>query len=291
MKIHGRGRTATLRVETERILKGFRSDGAHEHAGVFISDERTVSQMTLHTLFHLVLIKPSHYDDDGDVLQWAHATTPSNTSRVTGSRSNSSSRGARRRHRDPTACARRNDQPSPRRPLDPDNKGRRRPRMVALCGVKRTSTLALWTSGPGSMRPASKHASAAFTSRFGGDAARGEEGIAAAAGDGRGHLAVRRGSRRAVGVLLGDAMKREMKPLYNYVAVTPALGGVPQPFLPTESVNAPEAERRLDAGRGCPFLCSFCTIINVHGRTSRFRSPDDVERIIRPTWRKASQAF
>jgi radical SAM superfamily enzyme YgiQ (UPF0313 family) len=28
-------------------------------------------------------------------------------------------------------------------------------------------------------------------------------------------------------------------------------------------------------------LCSFCTIISVHGRTSRFRSADDVERIIR----------
>lgn len=35
--------------------------------------------MTPHTVFHLVLIKPSHYDDDGYVLQWAHASTPSNT--------------------------------------------------------------------------------------------------------------------------------------------------------------------------------------------------------------------
>ncbi len=36
-----------------------------------------------------------------------------------------------------------------------------------------------------------------------------------------------------------------------------------------------------DAGRGCPFLCSFCTIINVQGRKSRRRSADDVEEIIR----------
>ena len=35
--------------------------------------------MTPHTVFHLILIKPSHYDDDGYVLQWAHASTPSNT--------------------------------------------------------------------------------------------------------------------------------------------------------------------------------------------------------------------
>ena len=36
-----------------------------------------------------------------------------------------------------------------------------------------------------------------------------------------------------------------------------------------------------DAGRGCPFLCSFCTIINVQGRKSRYRSADDIERLVR----------
>src|ERR1700719_2554717 len=36
-----------------------------------------------------------------------------------------------------------------------------------------------------------------------------------------------------------------------------------------------------DAGRGCPFQCSFCTIINVQGRKSRYRTPDDVEAIVR----------
>jgi len=37
----------------------------------------------------------------------------------------------------------------------------------------------------------------------------------------------------------------------------------------------------LDAGRGCPYQCSFCTIINVQGRKSRRRSADDVEAIVR----------
>ena len=36
-----------------------------------------------------------------------------------------------------------------------------------------------------------------------------------------------------------------------------------------------------DAGRGCPFQCSFCTIINVQGRKSRYRTADDVEGIVR----------
>ena len=29
--------------------------------------------------FHLVLIKPSHYDDDGYVIQWVRSAIPSNT--------------------------------------------------------------------------------------------------------------------------------------------------------------------------------------------------------------------
>ena len=37
----------------------------------------------------------------------------------------------------------------------------------------------------------------------------------------------------------------------------------------------------IDLGRGCPYQCSFCTIINVQGRKSRFRTPDDLEKIIR----------
>jgi radical SAM superfamily enzyme YgiQ (UPF0313 family) len=39
--------------------------------------------------------------------------------------------------------------------------------------------------------------------------------------------------------------------------------------------------RPFDAGRGCPFQCSFCTIINVQGRKSRYRTADDVERLVR----------
>ncbi|MGB8125955.1 MAG: radical SAM protein, partial [Pseudolabrys sp.] len=41
------------------------------------------------------------------------------------------------------------------------------------------------------------------------------------------------------------------------------------------------AASSMDLGRGCPYQCSFCTIINVQGRKSRCRAPEDVERIIR----------
>ena len=47
----------------------------------------------------------------------------------------------------------------------------------------------------------------------------------------------------------------------------------------------------MDLGRGCPYQCSFCTIINVQGRKSRFRSPDDVERIIRENYAQGIKRF
>ena len=46
-----------------------------------------------------------------------------------------------------------------------------------------------------------------------------------------------------------------------------------------------------DAGRGCPFQCSFCTIINVQGRKSRRRSPDDVEQIVRENVAQGLHSF
>ena len=40
-----------------------------------------------------------------------------------------------------------------------------------------------------------------------------------------------------------------------------------------------------------PYQCSFCTIINVQGRKSRRRSPDDVEHIIRQNWADGIRRF
>ncbi len=62
----------------------------------------------------------------------------------------------------------------------------------------------------------------------------------------------------------------------------PGIEHVPTPHLPASVIKRTYgANASFDAGRGCPFQCSFCTIINVQGRKSRRRSPDDVERIVR----------
>src|SRR5438045_8275159 len=73
-----------------------------------------------------------------------------------------------------------------------------------------------------------------------------------------------------------------MKPLYNFMDDLPGLEGATVPYLPIDVVRRTSGTRTsFDAGRGCPFLCSFCTIINVQGRKSRVRSADDVERLLR----------
>jgi pyruvate-formate lyase-activating enzyme len=63
----------------------------------------------------------------------------------------------------------------------------------------------------------------------------------------------------------------------------PGLGNVASPpFLPYDFVQRTVGNvTSFDAGRGCPFQCSFCTIINVQGRKSRYRTADDVEAIVR----------
>ncbi|MEM7223571.1 MAG: B12-binding domain-containing radical SAM protein [Pseudomonadota bacterium] len=83
-------------------------------------------------------------------------------------------------------------------------------------------------------------------------------------------------------VVLRDVWQGTLKPLYNYMRDLPGLEETTLPFLPAHVIRKMAgAPTSFDAGRGCPFQCSFCTIINVQGRKSRHRSPDDVERIIK----------
>jgi len=84
------------------------------------------------------------------------------------------------------------------------------------------------------------------------------------------------------GRVLGDALAGTLQPVYNTLANLPDLQGAVTPFLPESLVRRYDGVlSSFDAGRGCPFQCSFCTIINVQGRKSRYRSADDIERLIR----------
>ncbi len=91
---------------------------------------------------------------------------------------------------------------------------------------------------------------------------------------------------------LKAAYAGKLNPLYNFLNDLPSLEGYPAPILPRYLVRKyTGAITSFDAGRGCPFECSFCTIINVQGRKSRGRTPDDVERIIRGNYAQGIKSY
>ena len=82
--------------------------------------------------------------------------------------------------------------------------------------------------------------------------------------------------------LIRDIDAGTPKPIYNYLADLPDMASATTPILPRSNIERVAGHySSFDAGRGCPFQCSFCTIINVQGRKSRHRTADDVERIVR----------
>ena len=82
--------------------------------------------------------------------------------------------------------------------------------------------------------------------------------------------------------VLQDAYFRRLKPIYNYLSAMPTLEHQPTPILDQKAVKRTMGVySSFDLGRGCPFDCSFCTIINVQGKKSRYRTADDIEKILR----------
>ena len=78
-----------------------------------------------------------------------------------------------------------------------------------------------------------------------------------------------------------DAWNNKLKPIYNYTNILPGLDSQPLPYLSAELIKNNLSMSSIDLGRGCPFICSFCSIINVQGHKSRFRSVADLERVVR----------
>lgn len=84
-------------------------------------------------------------------------------------------------------------------------------------------------------------------------------------------------------MILKNAVNGTLKPVYNFLKNYPDLKDAPMPVLPKNLLQAYVVNRfaTLDCGRGCPFACSFCTVINVHGRVMRCRSVDSIFDMIR----------
>jgi radical SAM superfamily enzyme YgiQ (UPF0313 family) len=85
------------------------------------------------------------------------------------------------------------------------------------------------------------------------------------------------------GDLLCDAVCGRLQPLYDFIDHKPDLYEKPVPVIRKKYLRKFVASNfgTLDCGRGCPFECTFCTIINVQGRKMRFRSAEHIARAIR----------
>lgn len=233
--------------------------------------------------FHLIIIKPSHYDDNGYVIQWIRSSIPSNTmAAIYGLALDCAERKVLGDDVQITLTA--HDETNTRirvRRLARLVQKSGRYGLVALVGVQtnqfpRAVDLALQFLDQGvQVCIGGFHVSGCLAMLR--DVPRDlqeamDHGISLYAGELEGRLEN----------LLQDAYGKRLKPLYNFIEDLPSLDGRPVPYLPARLIHRMSGTRTsFDAGRGCPFLCSFCTIINVQGRKSRYRTPRDIEEIIR----------
>ncbi|MGA8159100.1 MAG: radical SAM protein [Rhodoplanes sp.] len=232
--------------------------------------------------FQAILIKPSHYDADGYVIQWWRSTIPSNSlASVHGLISECAARKALGPDTDIEVEAydecntvidvkgtireireagggfvgligvQSNQFP---RALDLARQFRAADVPVAIGGFHVSGCLAMLPELPPDLKEAL------------------DLGITLYAGEAEGRM----------DVFLRDMAAGTAKPIYNYMDDLPDMASATYPILPRETVTRVAGHyASFDAGRGCPFQCSFCTIINVQGRKSRYRTADDVEGIVR----------
>ena len=95
------------------------------------------------------------------------------------------------------------------------------------------------------------------------------------------------------GDLLTDAVHGRLKPLYDFLNNKPDLYEKPVPVVRKEYLRKFVAPNfgTLDCGRGCPFECTFCTIINVQGRKMRYRSAEHIATALRRNFREHGITF
>jgi radical SAM superfamily enzyme YgiQ (UPF0313 family) len=90
------------------------------------------------------------------------------------------------------------------------------------------------------------------------------------------------------GAILQDAVHDRLSPIYDFLDSKPDLYDKPVPRIHRRYFKRfiTTNEGTIDCGRGCPFNCSFCTIINVQGRQMRFRSVEMVAKAIRENYHR-----
>ena len=85
-----------------------------------------------------------------------------------------------------------------------------------------------------------------------------------------------------------DVLQGKAQPLYNFLNPKPDLTDIPIPYITKDEFeNFASRFTTIDTGRGCVFNCDFCTIINVQGRTMRYRDPKQVVDFVRQSYRES----
>ncbi len=245
-------------------------------------------------LFHFVMIKPTHYDDDGYPIQWLRSAIPSNTLACL----NALALDAARREVLGTGVEiRLHTYDETNRRVKPQQIIRMIRRaggrcLIGLIGVQSNQF-------PRAVDLARPFLDAGLPVCIGGFHVSGciamlpelPADIKAAQAMGISFFAGEAEEFR-LDEVLRDAWNGALKPLYNYMNDLPALAGEPAPFLPRQHVARTSGSlSSIDLGRGCPYQCSFCTIINVQGRKSRIRSADDLEKIVRENYAQGIKRF
>jgi len=88
--------------------------------------------------------------------------------------------------------------------------------------------------------------------------------------------------------IVEDVLRRRAAPLYNFLSPTVDLVGLPTPRLTRDDLKRFASPfSTIDTGRGCVFTCDFCTIINVQGRTMRYRDPQQVVDFVWKSYHEA----
>jgi radical SAM superfamily enzyme YgiQ (UPF0313 family) len=96
--------------------------------------------------------------------------------------------------------------------------------------------------------------------------------------------------------ILADALHGRLKPIYSFAQDLQNLvdiGSAPLPRISPKTMRhfAKPSFGTADTSRGCPFACSFCTIINVQGRKMRERSPEAIAELLRRNYREHGVSF
>jgi radical SAM superfamily enzyme YgiQ (UPF0313 family) len=96
--------------------------------------------------------------------------------------------------------------------------------------------------------------------------------------------------------ILADALHGRLKPIYSFAQDLQNLVDIGKASLPRISPKtmrhfAKPSFGTADTSRGCPFACSFCTIINVQGRKMRERSPESIAELLRTNYREHGVSF